>query len=98
MVGGFEGLTIRQFDTAAQVRRIWWASSTAPGRIDPPMEGVWADGRGVFYGADVIGGRDVKLRFVWTADDTTRAKWEQSFSYDDGKTWEVNWTMDFSRR
>jgi hypothetical protein len=94
----FEGLTIRQFDPAAGVWRIWWASSTAPGRIDPPMEGRWVDGRGVFYGDDVIAGFDVRLRFVWTTQGEASAKWEQSFSYDDGETWKHNWTMDFTRR
>ncbi|WP_411700108.1 hypothetical protein [Conyzicola sp.] len=97
-VAGFEGLTIRQFDPATRVWRIWWASSRAPGHIDPPMEGVWADGRGVFYGDDVIGGRAVKLRFEWTTDDTDSATWQQSFSYDDGVTWGLNWVMEFSRR
>jgi hypothetical protein len=77
---------------------VWWASSTAPGRIDPPMEGRWVDGRGVFYGDDVIAGLDVRLRFVWTRQGEASAKWEQSFSYDAGETWKHNWTMDFTRR
>jgi len=97
VVDGFEGLTIRQFDAADGVWRIWWASSRAPGRIDPPLEGVWTGGRGVFYGDDVIAGRDVRLRFVWTADATGSARWEQSFSYDEGEEWRVNWVMEFSR-
>ena len=98
VVDEFEGLTIRQFDDADGVWCIWWASSRAAGRIDPPMEGTWADGRGVFYGDDVIAGRDVKLRFVWTTDDSESATWEQSFSYDAGEEWKVNWVMEFSRR
>ncbi|GAB3607351.1 hypothetical protein GCM10027413_27600 [Conyzicola nivalis] len=98
VVDGFEGLAIRQFDPAARVWRIWWASSWAPGHIDPPMEGIWADGRGVFYGDDMIGGRSVKLRFEWTTDDTHSATWQQSFSYNGGVTWGLNWVMDFSRR
>lgn len=98
VVDGFEGLTIRQFDPVAEVWRIWWASSRAAGHVDPPMEGVWADGRGVFHGDDVIGAREVRLRFVWTSDAAARARWEQSFSYDGGSTWGVNWVMEFSRR
>jgi len=97
VVEGFEGLTLRQFDPVAEVWRIWWASSGAPGRVDPPMEGVWADGRGVFFGDDVIGGRDVKLRFIWTTDDAHRATWRQSFSWDDGNTFAENWVMEFTR-
>ena len=97
VVEGFEGLTLRQFDPAAGVWRIWWAASTAPGRVDPPLEGSWSDGRGVFYGDEVIGGRDVRLRFVWTSDAAAHARWEQSFSYDGGASWKVNWVMEFTR-
>jgi hypothetical protein len=95
---GFEGLTLRQFDPDAAVWRIWWASSAAPGRVDPPLEGSWADGRGVFLGDDVVAGRPVRLRFVWTTDGAASARWEQSFSFDGGDTWLHNWSMDFSRR
>jgi hypothetical protein len=95
---GFEGLTIRQFDPESSVWRIWWASSTAPGRVDPPLEGEWVDGRGVFFGDDVIAGRAVRLRFVWTTDGASVARWEQSFSFDGGGSWTPNWTMDFTRR
>ncbi|GAB2468533.1 hypothetical protein GCM10027029_34170 [Conyzicola lurida] len=98
VVGEFEGITIRQFDPEAGVWRIWWTASTAPGRIDPPMEGTWFEGRGVFFGDDVIAGRAVRLRFVWTVDGPDRARWEQSFSYDGGDIWTLNWVMDFSRR
>jgi hypothetical protein len=52
----------------------------------------------VFYGDDVIGGRDVRLRFVWTSDAAGRARWQQSFSYDGGALWKANWVMEFTRR
>lgn len=97
VVAAFEGLTIRQYDPASEVWRIWWAASTAPGRIDPPMEGVWADGRGTFYGEDQIAGRPVRLRFEWTAQGDASATWRQNFSYDAGATWKENWVMEFSR-
>jgi hypothetical protein len=92
---GWEGMTLRQYDPERQVWRIWWASTRAPGHLDPPLEGRFTDGHGVFFGDDVVGGHAVKLRFDWTAGDSPR--WEQAFSYDGGETWETNWTMRFNR-
>lgn len=92
----FEGLTLRLFDPADQVWRIWWSSSRAPGRVDPPLTGRFTDGLGVFDGDDVVGGRPVRLRFEWRADPAS-PRWQQEFSYDGGATWHLNWVMTFTR-
>jgi hypothetical protein len=91
----WEGMTLRQYDPAREVWRIWWASTRAPGHLDPPVEGRFTDGQGVFFGDDVVGGRDVKVRFDWTAGE--EPVWQQQFSYDGGETWETNWVMRFTR-
>jgi hypothetical protein len=92
----FEGLTLRLFDPAAAVWRIWWSSTRTPGRLDPPMTGQFTEGHGVFEGSDTIGGRNILLRFNWHADPSA-PRWQQSFSEDSGATWWLNWTMTFSR-
>ncbi|MGW4209114.1 hypothetical protein ACWEIJ_14095 [Lentzea sp. NPDC004789] len=92
---GWEGLTLRQYDPEQDVWRIWWASTRAPGRLDPPLEGRFTGGHGVFFGDDVVGGREVKVRFDWTAGD--EPVWQQQFSYDGGDSWETNWVMRFTR-
>ena len=55
------------------------------------------DGIGRFEGDDSHDGRPIKVRFCWTRDGPDAARWEQSFSADDGEAWEVNWTMGFTR-
>jgi hypothetical protein len=93
----FEGTTLRLFDPATCTWRIWWASTAAPGRLDPPMTGRFEGTAGVFLGRDTIGSREVDLRFDWQADGPDAARWAQSFSWDGGETWSENFTMRFHR-
>ena len=37
------------------------------------------------------------MRFEWLVDDPDRPRWQQSFSYDSGRSWETNWVMDLER-
>ena len=92
----FEGITLRLFDPAAGTWSIHWSSTRAPGRLDPPVVGSFSGGRGTFEGTDVLAGRPVRLRFEWEAEPD-RPTWRQAFSWDDGATWQPNWTMTLSR-
>jgi hypothetical protein len=37
------------------------------------------------------------VRFIWAKTDSNMPHFEQSFSDDGGKTWEVNWITDQTR-
>jgi hypothetical protein len=90
------GLTLRLFDPAARQWSIYWANGTT-GKLDPvPVVGGFEGTRGEFYNEDRDGERPIKVRYVWTKIDPDHARWEQAFSYDD-RTWETNWTADFTR-
>lgn len=93
---GRSGLSLRVFDNATQEWSIYWAASGSS-RLDPPVTGRFVDGRGVFYGDDMHLDTPVRVRFIWSDITPTSARWEQAFSADGGETWEINWTMEFTR-
>jgi hypothetical protein len=94
----YEGMTLRLFDPQEKVWRIWWTSSRYPGALDPPVVGRFEeDGVGRFYCDDVVNGIPVKVRFEWSDTTTDTPKWNQAFSFDDGRTWKPNWYNRFIR-
>jgi hypothetical protein len=92
----FEGFTLRLFDPSTQTWSIWWSSTRALGRLEPPVVGQFAGDHGTFECDDVVGGREVTVRFEWLADAVAPI-WRQSFSYDHGQSWKMNWEMKFVR-
>jgi hypothetical protein len=93
---GTRGLTLRLYDTERKEWSLYWSNSQT-GRLYPPVVGTFRDGRGDFYGDDVVDGKPIKAHFIWTGTTTDTPRWEQEFSADDGNTWETNWIMEFSR-
>ena len=61
------------------------------------MKGGFKDGVGPCLAEDMQVGRKVIVRFEWSKITPRSAVWEQAFSPDGGKTWEMNWHMDFVR-
>jgi len=92
---GWAGFTLRTFDLEKRQWSVYWVSSTS-GRVDVPVVGGFEGDHGEFYGEDRDNGRPVKVRYVWAKLDRDHARWEQAFSYDD-RSWETNWTADFTR-
>lgn len=95
-----EGLTLRVYNPATHQWSIYWASATDPGLGTPivPMVGRFdANGVGEFYDQELWQGRSVIVRFIWSRITPTSAHFEQAFSADGGKTWEVNWITDQTR-
>jgi len=94
--GHIEGLTLRTYDPQSHQWRLYWANSKN-GIMDPPQIGQFTDGRGEFFAQDTINGKSILIRYVWTEMTTNSPHFEQSFSDDGGKTWEVNWITDQTR-
>jgi len=94
----YRGVGLRSYDPKSGQWAIWWLDSRNPfGDLDPPVKGTFENGVGTFYADDTLRGKKVRVRFTWSQITSTSAHWEQAFSPDGGKTWEVNWTMEFKR-
>lgn len=96
--GAYRGVGLRSYDPQSGQWAIWWLDGRNPfGDLDPPVKGRFENGVGTFYSNDTLRGRTVRVRFQWSQMTATSAHWEQAFSPDGGKTWEVNWVMTFTR-
>lgn len=93
-----EGLTLRLYSPDEKVWRIWWASKGSGGQLDVPVVGRFEDGVGVFECDDTWEGTPIRVRYRWSEVHTDHPRWEQAFSTDGGRTWEVNWVATFTRR
>jgi hypothetical protein len=88
--GHFEGLSLRLYNPQSHQWSLNFANSSA-GTLTTPTIGQFKDGRGEFYAQDTLDGRAILVRFVITPLTPDSCRFEQAFSDDGGKTWEVNW-------
>ena len=65
--------------------------------MSPPTIGEFKNGRGEFFNQERLDGRAILVRFVISEITPNSCRFEQAFSDDGGKTWEVNWIATFSR-
>jgi len=94
--GTFNAVAMRLFDINSHEWSIYWAAGTS-GMLDVPMIGGFKDSVGEFYAQEVFEGRHIYSRFIWSKITATSCQWEQAFSEDGGKTWEMNWIMEHKR-
>lgn len=90
------GLSLHLFDVATKRWTARWVSAS-DGKLQPPMTGGFAGDLGLFEGEDSNDGQRVLVRYTWSRLDTPTPRWEQAYSNDDGRTWETNWIMDYTR-
>ena len=94
--GHIEGLTLRLYNPQTHQWSLYWANAKDGINVAPQV-GQFKDGRGEFYGQDTVNGKLIYIRFIWSSTDSNTPHFEQSFSDDGGKTWEVNWITDQTR-
>lgn len=88
--GRIQGVSLRLYDPQSRQWSIHYAS-VAAGALTAPIVGGFKHGRGEFYGDDTLDGRPIKVRFVIECGRPESCRFEQAFSADAGKTWELNW-------
>jgi hypothetical protein len=94
--GHVEGLTLRLYNPKSRQWSLFWANGK-DGILGQPTIGEFKNGVGEFYDQEPLNGRAILVRFIWSRITPNSARFEQSFSEDGGKTWEVNWITDQTR-
>ena len=94
--GHIEGLTLRLYNPQSRQWNQNWAVSN-DGTLSQPMIGEFKDGRGEFFDQEPFKGRAILVRWVWSDITADSCRFEQAFSDDGGKTWEVNWINTYTR-
>ena len=88
--GHLQVLSLRLYDP----RSLQWSLNTAnanSGSLGVPTIGDFKNGRGEFFDQESFNGRTILVRNVWSDITADSCRFEQAFSDDGGKTWEVNW-------
>jgi hypothetical protein len=88
--GHIEGLSLRLYNPESHQWSLNFASS-AGGTMSVPTVGEFKNGRGEFYDQEPFNGRTILVRNVLSDISANSYRFEQAFSADGGKTWEINW-------
>jgi len=94
--GHWQGTTLFLYNPVAHQ----WSQDFAgasEGVLEPPIIGSFKNGRGELYGQDTFNGRTILVRGVWSDITPETHKFEQAFSVDGGKSWEVNFSASLER-
>ena len=94
--GHIEALSLRLYNPESHQWSLNFSNSRG-GTMGQPTIGEFRNGRGEFFDQETFNGRAILVRFVITEIDPNSCHFEQAFSDDGGKTWEVNWIATDSR-
>ena len=91
--GQLEILALRIYNPASHEWSIYFTNS-ATGALSVPSVGRFKNGRADFYDQETYNGKTILLRFSISDIKPTSCHFEQAFSEDGGKSWEVNFIVD----
>jgi hypothetical protein len=93
----FSGMGLRLLDVENQVWNDFWVNAKSGVLTTPGQTGSFENGVGTFGADDTDDGKPIKVKGVWDKITPTSWRWWQAVSWDDGKTWEENWVMEWTR-
>lgn len=88
--GRIEGLSLRLYNPQSRQWSLNFSNSRG-GTLAVPSVGEFRNGRGEFYSHEEYDGRMILVRFVILPLTPDSYRFEQSYSDDGGRTWELNW-------
>ena len=88
--GRIEGVSVRLYHPQSSEWTLHYAN-LKDGELTRPVAGRFTNGQGEFYGDDTLNGKPIRVRFIISQLTTGSWRFEQAFSADSGKSWEVNW-------
>ena len=88
--GHIEALSLRLYNPQSRQWSLNFANSAA-GTMAVPTLGEFRNGRGEFYDQETLNGRAILVRFLILPVSADTIRFEQAYSDDGGKTWELNW-------
>ena len=94
--GHIEGLSLRLYNPQSRQWSLNFSNSNG-GTLSPLAIGEFKNGRGEFFSQETLNGRAIYVRFVISDITPTSCHFEQAFSDDGGKTWEINWIATDTR-
>jgi hypothetical protein len=94
--GHIEALSLRLYNPESRQWSLNFANSKG-GTLGQPTIGEFRNGRGEFFDQETFNGRAILVRFVISDITPNSCRFEQAFSDDGGKTWEVNWIATDTR-
>jgi hypothetical protein len=95
-MGDFEALVLFLYDPKSHQWSKSFANSS-DGQLTQPMTGEFNHGRGEFFDQETYRGRMALMRAVWSDITGNSSHFEESFSYDGGRTWEPYFVATFTR-
>lgn len=93
----FSGLGLRILDVEKKLWADYWMNSKNGLLAGVPTLGSFVDGVGTWDADEKDGDQPIIARGVWDRITPNSCRWYQAISRDDGRTWQEQWSMVWTR-